>query len=221
MLTRQTNEKICQVYKTIINMYKKIDNEFFIFNDFNGNEAVLYTDQGQIFVPNCIQISKIEIIEKTERCYEDFPALIKINNQSIAVFLTNDLILKHTGTLRSCENNKHNLHLPRLKRILSKNGHNTFLEDESKFIHLRFNLQETNLTQINFKHDETIINSINLIKQIANVTTIFEPMGAWHILNDIRSEQLLQKDQINNNSTSIFTNIIIFVGICYVLYVMY
>ena len=78
MLTRQTNEKICQVYKTIINMYKKIDNEFFIFNDFNGNEAVLYTDQGQIFVPNCIQISKIEIIEKTERCYEDFPALIKI-----------------------------------------------------------------------------------------------------------------------------------------------
>ena len=101
-----------------------------------------------------------------------------------------------------------------MKRILSKNGQNTFLEDESKFIHLRFNLQETNLTQINFKHDETIINSINLIKQIANVTTIFEPMGAWHILNDIRSEQLLQKHQINNNSTSIFTKIIIFVGIC-------
>jgi hypothetical protein len=119
MLTRQTNEKICQVYKTFMNMYKKMDNEFFIFNDFNGNEAVLYTDQGQIFVPNCIQISKIEIIEKTERCYEDFPALIKINNQSIAVFLTNDLILKQTETLRSCENNKHNLHLPRLRRILS------------------------------------------------------------------------------------------------------
>ncbi len=63
-----------------------MDNEFFIFNDFNANEAVLYTNQGQIFVPNCIQISKIEIIEKTEGCYEDFPALIKINNHSIAVF---------------------------------------------------------------------------------------------------------------------------------------
>ncbi len=43
MLTRQTNEKICQVYKTFMIMYKKMDNEFFIFNDFNGNEAVLYT----------------------------------------------------------------------------------------------------------------------------------------------------------------------------------
>jgi hypothetical protein len=61
---------------------------------------------------------------------------------------------------------------------LSKNGQNSFLEDELKFVHLRFNLQESNLTQINFKHDETIVNSINLIKQVANVTTIFEPMGA-------------------------------------------
>jgi hypothetical protein len=52
-------KKKCQVYKPFINMYKKMDIEFFIFTDFNGNEAVLYTDQGQIFVPNCIQISKI------------------------------------------------------------------------------------------------------------------------------------------------------------------
>ena len=101
-----------------------------------------------------------------------------------------------------------------MRRILSKNGQNTFLEDESKFIHLRFNLQETNLTQINFKHDETIINSINLIKQISNVNTIFEPMGAWHILNDIRSDQLLQQYQLNNSQVSLFTKIIIFVGIC-------
>ncbi len=101
-----------------------------------------------------------------------------LNNQSIAVFLTNDRILKQTGSSRSCENNKHNLHLPSLRRILSKNGQMTFLDDGSKFIHLRFNLQENNLTQINFKHDETIINNINLIKQKANITTILEPIGA-------------------------------------------
>jgi hypothetical protein len=63
-LTRQTNEKICQVNRTFMNMYKKMENEFFTFNDFNGNEAVLYTDKCQVFIPNCIQISKNEIIEK-------------------------------------------------------------------------------------------------------------------------------------------------------------
>ncbi len=85
------------------------------------------------------KFEKIEIIEKTEKCYEDFPALITAYNQSISVFLTNDLILKQTGTLRSSENNKHNLYLPRLRRILLKNGQNSFLEDESKLIYLRFN----------------------------------------------------------------------------------
>ena len=46
VITRQTNEKICQIYITFMNMYKKLDDEFFTFTDFNGNEAVLYSDQG-------------------------------------------------------------------------------------------------------------------------------------------------------------------------------
>ncbi len=71
-LTRQTNEKICQVYRTFMNMYQKMENEFFTLNDFNGNEAVLYTDKGQIFIPNCIQISKIEIMEKQKNVMKIF-----------------------------------------------------------------------------------------------------------------------------------------------------
>jgi hypothetical protein len=53
LMTNQTNAKICQIHRTFMNMYKTMDNEFFIFKGFNGNEADLYTDQGQIFVANC------------------------------------------------------------------------------------------------------------------------------------------------------------------------
>ena len=221
VITRQTNEKICQIYITFMNMYKKLDDEFFTFTDFNGNETVPYRDQGRIFVPNCIQITRIEIIEKTEKCYNDFPALIKINNQTISVFLTDDLILKQTGKLISCVNHNHNIHLPRLRRILTKSGQNSFLEDESKYVHLKFNLQESNMTQLNFKHDEKIINSINLIKQIANVTTIHEPMGAWHILNDLQSEHLKYQNMLQNTSLSLMSKILIFFAICISTYVTF
>jgi hypothetical protein len=51
-------------------------------------------------------------------------------------------------------------------------------------------------------------------EQIANITTILEPMGAWHILNDIRSDQLLQQTQLNNSHVSLFTKILLFIGIC-------
>jgi hypothetical protein len=53
-----------------------------------------------------------------------------------------------------------------------------------------------------------------LIKQVANITTIFEPMGAWHFLNDVQSDQLHQQPQLQNNQISWFTKIIIYVGIC-------
>ena len=48
----------------------------------------------------------------------------------------------------------------------------------AKMVHLKFNLQENNMSLINFQHDERIVNIINLIRETANVTTIHELMGA-------------------------------------------
>ena len=93
-------------------------------------------------------------------------------------FLTNDLILRQTGKLINCNNHFHDMYLPKMNKILAKKGKNTFLEDEKKFVHLKFNLQENNMSLINFQHDERIVNSINLIRETANVTTIHELMGA-------------------------------------------
>ena len=220
-ITRQTNEKICQVYKTFVSMFKKMDDEFFIFNDFNGNEAVLYSDRGQIFVPNCVEVNRVVVVEKTDKCYTDFPSIITLNNQTITVFLTNDLILRQTGKLINCNNHFHDMYLPKINKILAKKGKNTFLEDEKKFVHLKFNLQENNMSLINFQHDERIVNSINLIRETANVTTIHEPMGAWHILNDMRSH--LQEFERNSgefsylpgsNKLSLMDKILGFFAIC-------
>ena len=56
------------------------------------------------------------------------------------------------------------------------------------------------MSLINFQHDERIVNSINLIRETANVTTIHEPMGAWHIINDMRSH--LQEFERNSGEYS-------------------
>ena len=107
-ITRQTNEKICQVYKTFVSMFKKMDDEFLIFND---NEAVLYSDRGQIFVPNCVDVNRVVVVEITDKCYTVFPSIITLNNQTITVYLTNDLILRQTGIL-NCNNHFHDMYLP-------------------------------------------------------------------------------------------------------------
>ena len=75
-LNKLMNEKICQTYKSFINLYTKLDDEFFVFFDFSGNEAVLYSDMGRAFVPDCTEVSEIEIISETKNCFKDFPVKV-------------------------------------------------------------------------------------------------------------------------------------------------
>ena len=86
-----------------------MDDEFLIFND---NEAVLYSDRGQIFVPNCVDVNRVVVVEITDKCYTVFPSIITLNNQTITVYLTNDLILRQTGELINCNNHFHDMYLP-------------------------------------------------------------------------------------------------------------
>jgi hypothetical protein len=46
-------------------------------------------------------------------------------------------------------------------------------------------------------------------------------MGAWHILNDIRSDQLHQQSHVQNNQMSWFTKIIIYVGFCMAVVILF
>ena len=109
-LIKGMNQKVCQLYKTFINLYTKLDDEFFTFYDFTGNEAILYSDQGRIFVPKCIEIDEIDVVELTEKCYVDFPVKLNINNNTISAFLSQEKILKVTSKTTSCNNNYQNLH---------------------------------------------------------------------------------------------------------------
>jgi len=117
-----TNQKICEMYKTFVNLYSKLDDEFFTFYNFAGEEAILWSDQGKIFVPSCINTEEIDVIEETEKCYKDFPVKIKVNNKTVNAFLTNEKIIKVTSKICSCKNNYQTIHLYNSHRLLVKNG---------------------------------------------------------------------------------------------------
>jgi hypothetical protein len=53
----------------------------------------------------------------------------------------------------------------------------TSITDDRFFIHENFNLQQINVSQLNFIHDEGIISDVNVIKEVANVTVMTDPNG--------------------------------------------
>ena len=155
-----TNSKMCQLFRSFANIYTKLEKEFFIFNDYNGNEAVIYTDQGRIFVPDCVIINKFKLLEKTEKCYKDFPITFKRNNKTIKAFLTQDKIIKLNSDEVSCQSLYRTCHLRSMKKVIVKIGKVNKLEDEDIFMLLNFNLELENITFLNFKHDTDIIRGI-------------------------------------------------------------
>ena len=101
-------------------MYSKLDDEFFVFNDFNSNEGILYSDEGQNFIPLCIAFHKIDVIEETTNCYRDIPVLLKNqDNDTIKAFLTQERILRTTSKVVPCKNNSKHVSLPESNRIIT------------------------------------------------------------------------------------------------------
>ena len=82
-------------------------------------------------------------------------------------------------------------------------GNLTTLEYDDVFMHLTFNLQTVNVTKLNFMHDENILNSVDLVMKLANVTAITEESGIFHIAEDFHSETESKLREIVDNTINL------------------
>ena len=204
------NTKLCQLYKSFMNIYAKVQDEFFLFSDFNGNEAVLYSNEGQIFIPKCITLTEVQLIGETKKCYRDIPVKIRhADNSTDNVFLTRERVIRSTSRLVPCKNNFNSVHLPSSHRLVIMKENSTIVTDDSKYKHITINLQHANVTTFNFQHDEKIITSINIVKKASKIAIAYEgEQGAFHVKEDFQSDVRNDLDNILNRvNTSIFGTI--------------
>ena len=89
---RKANQKFCYLYLTYIKMFAKMEDKFMKFQDFYGNEAVLYSSHNTIFIPSCVDLTEIDVLEETKICYQDIPVQFNNNNRTISAFLSTDNI---------------------------------------------------------------------------------------------------------------------------------
>ena len=80
-----------------------------------------------------------------------------------------------------------------------KDGNKIKLEYDDKYMHLKFNLQKNNITKINFIHDNNIINSVDLVKKLLNVTAISESSGTFHVVENFHTEYESKINKIVEN----------------------
>lgn len=95
-----------------------------------------------------------------------------------------------------------------------------YLNKEPIYKRIEFNLQNSNISNINFmvKHDNMIINSINLINETINVLAKNEDIGVLHIIEDYHSETnstigtIFNKlHNLNNTISDLIHNIVLYI----------
>ena len=185
-----TNMKFCQLYKSYLNLYSKLDDEFVVFFDYNGNEAVIYANDGRIYVPQCSVIKSVAFLNETKNCFVDFPIMFNVNNQTYHAFLTPEKVIRMISKTTTCANNRKIIHLKEKNIMITKIENNIYVENEPNYNTIEVSLQNYNITSINFmvKHDSIIIDSIDILKEKYSIISKDEVIGSFHVMENEHSQ---------------------------------
>ena len=76
--------------------------------------------------------------------------------------MTSEKIIRSTSKRVTCTNLEESIFLANSDRVIERSGRKAALRDASSYIKLNFNLLHENFSQLNYEHDESIINGINI-----------------------------------------------------------
>jgi hypothetical protein len=208
---RVADQKLCLLYRSFMHVFTKHDDEFFTFVDYNGNEAILYTDDGKIYIPKCFDVAEVDIIDKTNNCYKDFAVKFEHKNQTMSGFLTCEGIIKETSKLVGCTNLKKTLFLKDTNRVIDKVGNQVSIADASNYVKLEFGLDHVNVSRMNFEHDLDIITGIDVIAKSTKIASFQEEQTFLHTqvdqFHETKSDFERLRDRLSNEVESLWSRL--------------
>ena len=102
-------EKQCQNFMSLLRLFALSEDRYWVTADYKKNDMVLYTKNGHIYQPKCVQVHTVYINEKTSitestKCSRDLPVTFIEPGQVFAVnkFLNNQGILRDDSPVIDC-----------------------------------------------------------------------------------------------------------------------
>ena len=146
--------KLCDITFNIINNYKRFNNVYFIINDINEKEIILYTNHGIIFIPTCIAISNFTVKDfsisnenNVEECINEFEIIFSIGRVKHIGYLDRNRMVKSDYTISDCTSNW--MLFPKSKKLItSEHG----IVKEVNFTNTRTIHFTDNIALVNFPH---------------------------------------------------------------------
>jgi hypothetical protein len=180
----------------------------------------------QVYKPSCVKISKIRLIN-SDICYKHIPIQFCINNVWKTGFLTKDRIIVSFSVKINCNDVLRIINVPSIgKSIMNSHGISNIWDTKNvNFEKINF---FNDISYKNYTHVEGLVNGIDLIGQIHNLSVITENGNEWMVIQDDNSKEenlgyvlASIKDWFLNISGSILKWGLIGITIVVLVYILY
>ena len=125
------NIQHCFVMKSIMSICQTLENHFFKLYDIDGNELIIYSTKGMIYIPHCINLTTIDTISNPKNCYSNIPITFPYNNVTKLACLHSNWIITDVDVELECDNKHQFVKLTTLNRIIRAAGKVITIEYET------------------------------------------------------------------------------------------
>ena len=160
-------------------MFKLSDDRFLTIYDSLSNPIIIYSNKNKITIPTCVEVNEIELIEKTEFCYEDFPIKFMIGNKNFSGFLTIDKIIKKNSKHVQCSEERKTVYLANANSVLVMSN-NRIIIKTANFRKIKLSIKQKNLNVLNFHHSKMVVDGIDTISEFLKLSQVKE--GDEHLV---------------------------------------
>ena len=194
----------CKMFKSMLKIFSFNNDKFMRVNDFKNNEIIVYAHLGQIYFPRCTKIKELNLITKVG-CYEELPVTFYIDKFAENGFLSHERIIKSHSKSVVCPNIPSYISLPSSNLtivILNQRAEltNTF---DVKFE--KFDLYDQ-ISYKNFSHMDSLLNGVDIIGQMHNLSISNENGGEWMVISDESSTRHSSFGSVITNLVEWFKN---------------
>jgi hypothetical protein len=177
----------CNIFLSQLKIFSLLENEFLRTKDFKNNDLILFTSNGQVYKPKCVKIDNIILVD-SELCYKDIPIKFYVSGFWKNGFLTNDRIIRAVSSLIPCSNLPKFINIPLYNQTISYYQGISRLTNNINVIYESFDFYD-DIKYKNYTHIDGLVNGVDIIGQIHNISIINENGNQWMVISDENSKQ--------------------------------
>jgi len=177
----------CNLFLVILKLFSKANDEYLRVKDFRNNELILYTFAGQIYQPKCVKVDTIRVT-KMVKCFKDIPIQFYLNKYIENGFLTKDRIIKAHSDLSICQNVPLFVKIPKVNKTLISFHGESNLWDTKDVTFAKFDFYDQ-ITYKNYSHIDGLVNGVDIIGQMHNLSVVTENGNQWLVIADENSKK--------------------------------